>query len=256
MGNKLTVNSGSSEPPQVPTLPVIATPPLMTSSVGVSSTKSSLSSTGGGAPEEFRRKVPQAANSEPRPPPPPNAIIRDPNNPKQMVGASQELGSSEPPPMQPISAESSKLQPPESEKTYLDPTCATPVPPTLTHMGTTVGGATVSMDETVSVVAQLKHQLLQSETIDSAESGSSRPSDIIQPEREKQENVEEETKLTNETERGGDKSTLMTDPSQLVAEAVEAATGDEPVPEVRIRMRHEKIGESLAAVSEKGTLSM
>ena len=126
-------------------------------------------------------------------------------------------------------------------------------------MGTTIGGATctISMDKTIIVVAQQKHHLLQSETIDSVESSRSRPSDVILPQREKQENVEEEeeTKLTNETERC-DKSTLMTGPSQLVAEAVEATIGDEPVPEVRIRMRHEKIGESLAAVSKKGTLSM
>ena len=117
-GDETKVDSGASEPPQVPTPPVIATPALMTSSVGVSSTESSLSSTRGGAPEEFRRKVAQAANSEPRPPPPPNAVIRDP---RQIVGTMWEMGLSELPPLQPMSEVSSKLLPLQSKFTAFIP---------------------------------------------------------------------------------------------------------------------------------------
>ena len=248
------VESGASEPPQVPTPPVVATPALTTSSVGVSSTESSLSSTRGGAPEEFRRKVAQAANSEPRPPPPPNAIIRDPNNPK--------LGSSEPPPIQPVSEETPKLQPPESEKANLEPptdvTLTAPIPtpvpaltPTPAHMGTPVAGDLGSTDGTGVVVSQEK-RLPQSEAVDSVESDSSRPSEAIQPERggesaEKLEGEEtnrtEETRQTEETAetvKGGPNSTQVTGPCPLVAEGVESATGEKSAQDVERPVQQEK----------------
>ena len=266
-GDEVKVDSGASEPPQVPTPPVVSTPALTTSSVGVSGTESSLSSTRGGAPEEFRRKVAQAANSEPRLPPPPNAIIRDPNNPK--------LGSSEPPPIQPVSEETPKLQPPESEKTSLEPptdaTLTAPVPtpapaltPTPAHMGTPVAGDLGSTDETGVVVSQEENLPPQSEAVDSVEGDSSRPSEAIQPERggESAEKLEgEETKHTEEarqteeitearqteeitearqteeiteTVKGGPDSTQVTGPSPLVTEGVESATGEKSAQDVEL----------------------
>ena len=117
-GNEVKVDGSSGEAPQVP---VGTTPALTTSSVGAPSPESSFGSTRSGATEEFRRKVAQAANSEPRPPPPPNAIIRDPNNSKQMAGTRQELTSLDTQPGQPVPEESSKLLPLESEKANLEP---------------------------------------------------------------------------------------------------------------------------------------
>jgi len=200
MEDEIKVNSGSSEPPQVPNTTVDVTPTLTMTSVGAASAESSLGSTRSGATEEFRRKVAQADTQ----------------------------------PVQPMSEESSKFLLLESE----------PTPAALTHMGTPMGGSTVN---TVS------QQLPLSETTHSAENGISRPSDVMQPEKEstqRQRNVETKmTEGTKETERGGADSSLA-GPSSLVAEALESATGEKSVCEVR--MRDEKIGRSLAAVSEKG----
>jgi len=270
-GNEVKVDSGSSEAPQVPTPPVTVTPALMTSSVSVSSTESSFSSTRSGATEEFRRKVAQAANSELRPPPLPNAIIRDPNNPKQMAETRQELTSSDTQPVQPVAEESSKLLPPESEKTNLEPPSGatltapvhtptptpTPTPtstltpaPTLTptHMDILVGGGPGNLDETGIVVSQEEKQPPLSETIDSVKDESSRPSEALQPDREgegaqMQGKVEEEektkcakeTKLSEESkEMVADSILVTTGPSPLVPEAVESATEEKSTQEVEV----------------------
>lgn len=141
-------------------------------------------------------------------------------------------------PVQPMSEESSRFLLLESE----------PTPAALTRMGTPMGGSTVN---TVS------QQLPLSETTHSAENGISRPSEVMQPEEEStqmQRNVETKmTEGTKETKKGGADSSLA-GPSSLVAEALESATGEKSVCEVR--MRDEKIGRSMAAVSEKGVLSL
>ena len=269
-GDEVKVDSGSGEAPQVPTPPVTVTPALTTSSVGAPSTESSFSSTRSGA-EEFRRKVAQAANSEPRPPPPPNAIIRDPNNPKQMVGTRQELTSVDTQPGQPVAEESSKLLPPEPEKANLEPpseatltapaltptptpaSAPTPTPaptliPTPTHMDTPVGGGPGNLGETGIVVSQEEKQPPPSEAVDSVKDDSCKPSEALQPDREGestqiQEKAEEEektkhpeeTKLSEESKEMVVDSKLVTaGPSPLVADAVESATGEKSTQEVEV----------------------
>ena len=60
MEGEIKVNSGSSEPPQVPNTTVDVTPTLTMTSVDAASAESSLGSTRSGATEKFRRKVAQA----------------------------------------------------------------------------------------------------------------------------------------------------------------------------------------------------
>jgi len=270
-GNEVKVDSGSGEAPQVPTPPVAVTPALMTSSVGAPSTESSFGSTRSGA-EEFRRKVAQAANSEPRPPPPPNAIIRDPNHPKQMAGTRQELTSSDTQPVQPVAEESSKLPPLEPEKADLEPPseatitvpAPTPTPPlapvpastptltpahtlTPTHVDTPVGGGPGNLDNTGIVVSQEEKQPPPSEVVDSVKDDSSKPSEALQPDREResaqmQEKAEEEektkhpeeTKLSEESKKVVDSTLVTAGPSPLVPEAVESATGEKSTQEVEV----------------------